>query len=522
MTLLHMESDEVRRAADQFYHFTTEIDENLGRLRRSLARLESTWRSPSADSFNARFESALGRAGALSADGAALARRLSAEVVEWEQAAALLGGGASITEIVPAPPGGDTGRHDDGNEYAWWHPANLYSVLTGFGIATVYSGADYLSDRLSEAVRINDGSINKALSYLLRSDSPGSNESVHFRTEKDVTFTSVKIKGGSEVQLVRLADGRYELVVSSSASAGAHVSAGAEGELKLGKREFGGSASVEGEVLRGLAGEMVYEFDPNEPGDMTKLALFLAGLGTTQLPGLSAVPGLPTGMALPAISGMENLKKVEFAGSTEGSAEFSVGAFVELIGGEVGAEVGNAAAVERNENGQWEVISGANLKVSGGFDSLIKDIAREGEVTGEHIYNPATGEEHTRVTIDLKAEEGQGLNLSELGKLIPKADLQKIALDLDRYEQIVIEYEIDGNMGEIGGELIRDHGIAPGSALDQAKITIRAIQGTDTGAGISGQAGAGVTVGVGVDYEVGRATERVYTVDPVSKEWYAL
>ena len=63
MTLLHMESDEVRRAADQFYHFTTEIDENLGRLRRSLARLESTWRSPSADSFNARFESALGRAG---------------------------------------------------------------------------------------------------------------------------------------------------------------------------------------------------------------------------------------------------------------------------------------------------------------------------------------------------------------------------------------------------------------------------------------------------------------------------
>lgn len=97
MTLLHMESDEVRRAADQFYHFTTEIDENLGRLRRSLARLESAWRSPSADSFTNRFESALQRAGALSADGAALARRLSAEVVEWEQAAASLGGTGGST-----------------------------------------------------------------------------------------------------------------------------------------------------------------------------------------------------------------------------------------------------------------------------------------------------------------------------------------------------------------------------------------------------------------------------------------
>ena len=522
MTLLHMESDEVRRAADQLYHFTTEIDENLSRLRRSLARLESAWRSPSADSFNDRFESALRRAGALSADGAALARRLSAEVVEWEQAAAALGGSASITEIALAPPGVNSGRDDDGNDYAWWHPANLYGVLTGLGTATLYSGADYLSDRFSEAVRINDGSINKALSYLLRSDSPGSNESVHFQTEKDVTFTSLKIKGGSEVHLIRLADGRYELVISNSALVGGHASGGAEGRLALGEHEFGGSALVEGEVLTGVAGEMVYEFDPNESGDMTRLALYLAGLGATQLPGLSTAPGPSPGMALPVIGGMENLKKIEFAGPTEGSAKFSVGALVELVGGEVGAEVGKATAVERNENGQWELVSGANLKMSGGLDSLIKDIACEGEVTGEYIYNPETGEEYSRVTIDLKAEEGRSLNLSELEKLIPKADLQKIAFDLDRYEQVIIEYEIDGNFGEIGGELIQDHGIVPGSALDQAKITIKAIQGTDINAGISGQAGAGITIGAGVDYEVGRATEKVYVIDPVSKEQYTL
>lgn len=90
MTILHMESDEVRRAADQFYHLTTEIDENLGRLQRTLANLESAWRGPSANSFSSRLDSTLRRLNALSDEGAVLARRLSAEVAEWEQAAAHL------------------------------------------------------------------------------------------------------------------------------------------------------------------------------------------------------------------------------------------------------------------------------------------------------------------------------------------------------------------------------------------------------------------------------------------------
>ena len=90
MTVLHMESDEVRRAADQFYHLTTEIDENLGRLQRTLANLESAWRGPSANSFSSRLDSTLRQLNALSDEGVVLARRLSAEVAEWEEAAASL------------------------------------------------------------------------------------------------------------------------------------------------------------------------------------------------------------------------------------------------------------------------------------------------------------------------------------------------------------------------------------------------------------------------------------------------
>lgn len=90
MAILHMESDEVRCAADQFYHLTTEIDENLGRLQRTLAQLESAWRGPSANHFSGELNNTLKQAHVLSADGATLARRLSAEVTEWEQAAASL------------------------------------------------------------------------------------------------------------------------------------------------------------------------------------------------------------------------------------------------------------------------------------------------------------------------------------------------------------------------------------------------------------------------------------------------
>jgi uncharacterized protein YukE len=119
MTILHMESDEVRRAADQFYHLTTEIDENLGRLQRALTHLESAWRGPSANDFSGQLEGIIRQTHSLSADGSALARRLSAEVAEWEETAASLGSGFSggimdqmPVMILPVPIGhlGSGGR----------------------------------------------------------------------------------------------------------------------------------------------------------------------------------------------------------------------------------------------------------------------------------------------------------------------------------------------------------------------------------------------------------------------------
>jgi hypothetical protein len=66
--------------------------------------LESGWRSPSSNHFSGELENALGRINALAADGAALARRLSTEVAEWEEAAAALNDGGFGDGPIAIPP----------------------------------------------------------------------------------------------------------------------------------------------------------------------------------------------------------------------------------------------------------------------------------------------------------------------------------------------------------------------------------------------------------------------------------
>jgi hypothetical protein len=518
-----MDTDDVSSLADYLNRAANEIIDTAHDLRRSANRLNGKWHGGRSDQFLGRLSSAANAAANVAEDAVRLSRRVRAEVDEWQQVDAALNGRPPITPLPPNPPGDYKGGDSDGNDDPWWYPGNLFGVLTGLGMSAVHQGADFIADRYSEAVHANDSAINKALSYFLRSQSPGSNESVHFQTEGDVTIHSVKIKGGSDIELVRLANGKYEVVISGSIMGGGHGSGGAEGHANWREREYGVSPpSVSGEVLGGYASEMVFEFDPNDPGDMTRLSLFLAGLGAAQMPVLMGPLASSNAMALPMVGGLENLKKVEFAKQGEGSAEFGIAALVELVGAEVGGHFDEAAGLEKNEAGQWEVIGGATVKTTSSFNAGLASIGAEAGVTGEHIHNPHTGEDYTRVTIDVQAAEGGGLNLSELDGLISESAYQKLAVDMNQYERVIIEYEIDGNVVEIGSELINDGEIVPGSALDQAKITMKMIQGEDFQVGAGGEVGAGVAYGLEGNYEVGRSSEMVYVYDPATEAWQAL
>ncbi len=522
MPLLHMDTDDVSSLADYLNRAANEIIDTAHDLRRSANRLNGKWHGGRSDQFLRRLSSAANAAENVAEDAARLSRHVRAEVNEWQQVDAALSGRPSITPIPPNPPGDYKGGDSDGNDDPWWYPGNLFGVLTGLGMSAVHQGADFITDRFSKAVQVNDSAINKALSYFLRPTTPGSNESVHFETEGDVTFESVKIKGGSDVELTRLANGKYEVTISNSLMGGLHGSAGAEGHVYWGGEEHSASTpSVGGEVLGGYAGELVFEFDPNDPGDMTRLSLFLAGLGASQMPGLATPVTLAGAAAIPMV-GLENLKKVEFAKQTEASAEFSIAAFVEVLGADVGGHLDGSTGLEKNEAGKWEVVNGGAVKIESDIDTILGSISAEKEWSGEYVYNPQTGEDYTRFTVDVKAQEGEGLKLSDLDKLVPEAAFQKLVLDNEKYDQVIFEYEIDGHIVEIGGELINDRGIAPGSALDQAKITMKVIQGEDYKVGAGGEVGAGVAFGLEGSGEVGRSSEMVYVYDPVTEQWQAL
>lgn len=114
MPLLHMETEEARSVASLLQQYTATMDGHSRQLHGSRSRLESGWQSNAATVFLGELDQALSRAGALSREGDALARRLSAEIAEWEAADASLGGSGTtgfrmglipIYEILPWPPG---------------------------------------------------------------------------------------------------------------------------------------------------------------------------------------------------------------------------------------------------------------------------------------------------------------------------------------------------------------------------------------------------------------------------------
>ncbi|MCL4868730.1 MAG: WXG100 family type VII secretion target [Anaerolineae bacterium] len=84
MPLLHMETEQVRAAAQQLQRLAQEIDHQSQTLNRQLFLLQSSWQSPSGDQFCSQLQHEAQKAGSLAQSGFTLYQRVQNEVEEWE------------------------------------------------------------------------------------------------------------------------------------------------------------------------------------------------------------------------------------------------------------------------------------------------------------------------------------------------------------------------------------------------------------------------------------------------------
>lgn len=95
MPILHMETDAVRGVAQQLKANAGTIQTEHQNLNGSVQNLTSVWQGGSADQFLQQAQALLTQIQQVLQQGDELGNRLEREVVEWEQVAAVLGGGVT-------------------------------------------------------------------------------------------------------------------------------------------------------------------------------------------------------------------------------------------------------------------------------------------------------------------------------------------------------------------------------------------------------------------------------------------
>lgn len=104
MTILHMDTETVRGMGRQLGQSADSLRQQTQQLTNSLQTLATGWDSTSADVFDTEMRALLQRLNQTGEQAQTLAQRLEKEVVEWEQAAAQLGGGLGTASGHPGTP----------------------------------------------------------------------------------------------------------------------------------------------------------------------------------------------------------------------------------------------------------------------------------------------------------------------------------------------------------------------------------------------------------------------------------
>jgi uncharacterized protein YukE len=540
MTIISLDLNDARQTARILSSSGNTVDDVCGQLHQQWSALSATWEGHSKHEAEAEVRAGLNQ-GRRCAEftrerGAKLtqiADRFHAadENEPFPVQAMIWGAQAALAMGIGAPGQGGQPQPSD-----FW---GLAGGLLASGVATVQNGInqlyhtgeaawnglmDFAQDTGAAAIKASDQFIAGGLNQLLPQTLPGSKETLKFEIKGDVTIpgletgapSSYKLVGAKSGELIHNEDGTYTLVLKTEGGGGIKEPlVEAEGKLKLGTQEFKAGADVSLEGLAMGETEVAFKFDPNKPGDMTKMAAFTATLGLAAVTSTTLGSGLiPVGDALvgPALFTLkDNLDSVKIGAGVDGRAEADVSALVKLAGveGEVSGRVGEH--LFKNESGQWQSSSYLELGGEGKISWLGNEAGVKCEASLEQITNLETGQPSSRVTLELQAQTGKQLELKDIEKYVPQSALSDLKINSDIYGKVTLEYTLDSPAESIVDSLMSENGPNLQPIINNSQVVISGTVGAEAGLGLSGNVGA-VSQGGGLGGEVNMARETEVTL----------
>jgi len=512
MTTIHMETEKVRAVGKKLDTDGAQMLSSLHQTQSAASRLNFAWHGGTAEDFNHDLNRLIKKIENQIMVLQTLSVRVCREVDEWLAAdrfeTSQLRGGKSWLH--------NTFSLDDSSD--WLSPFRIGKfILSGIGFA-ILDGAHAMfgvaRDQFNRQIALGKDAVNRAIQYsdellddgftgLLGNPQNGNSESITLEIKGDVSIPGIevgvpgsfKLESAREVTITK-ENGKYKLVLSNGGGAGMEepLLPGGEGKLKIGRRTYEVGIDGTAEALAKGEVEVTYEFDPNKPGDMTKMAAFMYGIGIMDSPAAPLVA--PTLVAL-----KDNLSGIKIGAGVEGSAKVDASVLTKLAGVKSESQAMMGGELRRDGGGHWESVQQTEIKLDSEASLLTNELGGELTAKYETITHP-DGSQSVKVIVDIKTEVGKEFALKNLEKIAPP--LKDIGLSGDKYQSVKMEFTVDAPV-ETARKMIEGPGINWKELSDNSDLVIYEKTGREMGLGASGKVQVPTQkIGVGAEVNVER------------------
>lgn len=360
------------------------------------------------------------------------------------------------------------------------------------------------------AVKIFDDVMGEFLDSILPLDLEGA-EFFTFKAEGGATIPlealglpfSGYLNGENGLTIRRNDDGSYSVVIGDVGSVGIE-----ELGAKVGLRNEGGYE---------------FKFNPNEPGDLSKMGWLLTTLAGSKALSAVGIPGLDK-MAQGVNAGMlqDNLVSMNGGVGIEASANIDMnipGQKLDIEGtAMVGAEMRRK---DKDLGNEWEYVTSFKLtgQAEGKIDAL-EAFKVEGSLGYEFTFNEVTNMQSqaasTEVILEIQASAGGELDWDKIGKLLPEGGKFE-ELDVAT-GKLKIKYTLDSSVNEAMQDVTSGNFDA---IVNNSSIEVSASTGLKTTTTIGGEIKNSIGPSIGGKAEVEISSGREVEVVVWEKDYGA-
>jgi hypothetical protein len=397
------------------------------------------------------------------------------------------------------------------------NPFDLGKDFFGGLVDHPFDPKSVIDDLINKRFQKTDPAVKEFFDKLIRIPPDGGTESVSFALNGDVTVPGIIAPASVRGQLAQAAiftrnpDGTYTLTLTSSPGAGVvGTTGGAKGSLIVGDKTY--TLGAEAEASASLVGttQVSYKFDPNKPGDLTKMMLFASSLG---MPG---VPNVPVAPPLYALS--DNFQSAKVGLGVEGNANIAAG----LLQADGSASLSAGMELKKNDLGQRELSTlmtgSTSMKVDTTASTLplsLKEGAN-GSLEVRAIQNLDTGKTYAKVILDVAVDKNAQFTFKDMKDFLPQGQIANALPSSEQYQKIRVEYTLDQPYDSIKNSIFNESGPDISYITQNSHIEVKAAVSDQFSLGASGSVALPMEeLGVSGLGTIGRESERtILVIDP--------